>query len=258
MPKSVTSGIPGFGIPGVQTHSRVLPSRQQPGSSGPQKQLGLPQQPHQQPAIAAAQYDPAAAGLSQDQVQQYVATLQRTINCLSDPDRSTRRNAASSLATKLLKGDATTQKASPAMLQVRRGFRACIPPGWCTPLQSLHAHMPVSSESSSASLTSIPSFCVVASISHIDRLHMGHCVIACQQQGLRSLESVGYFSNPSLSARLVPQKTCPGPLALFSSCLPAGVMLVSRSAEPTTSDAAAARAALHLHRRCCVVSCCSR
>lgn len=122
VPKSVSTGIQGFGIPGVQTHTRVLPSRQQPaaGSSVPHKQLGLPQQqPHQQPPIAAAQYDPTAAGLTQEQVQQYVSTLQRTINCLSDPDRSTRRSAASSLATKLLKGDSTTQKASPAMLQVR-------------------------------------------------------------------------------------------------------------------------------------------
>lgn len=123
VPKSVTTGIPGFGIPGVQTHTRVLPSRsQQPPSSASAlaKQLGPAGQPAQQQSIPSTQYDPGAAGLTQEAVQQYIATLQRTINCLSDPDRSTRRNAASSLSVKLLRGDATTQKASPAMLQVSR------------------------------------------------------------------------------------------------------------------------------------------
>lgn len=131
VPRSATSGIPGFGIPGVQTHTRVLPSKPQQQSAGQalstlQQHLAkTPQQ--QQPSsqaqtaavqAAALQYDVTAAGLSQEQVQAYVATLQRTINCLSDPDRSTRRNAAGSLHTKLLKGDATTDKASQAMLQV--------------------------------------------------------------------------------------------------------------------------------------------
>lgn len=123
VPRSTSTGIPGFGIPGVQTHTRVLPSRPQQQASGTinplSKQLTASEQPAQQQQIQAAQYDPAAAGLTQEQVQQYVATLQRTINCLSDPDRGTRRMAAGSLYSKLLKGDATTQKASPAMLQVR-------------------------------------------------------------------------------------------------------------------------------------------
>jgi hypothetical protein len=128
VPRSATSGIPGFGIPGVQTRTRVLPSKpqQQQQQSAGQHTLSSLQQhlahqpPQAQTAVQAAaqQYDVTAAGLSQEQVQAYVATLQRTINCLSDPDRSTRRNAAGSLHTKLLKGDATTEKASPAMLQV--------------------------------------------------------------------------------------------------------------------------------------------
>lgn len=141
VPKSVTTGIPGFGIPGVQSRTRILPSKtapatqqhqQQPSSTAaagfPNKHLaaatGQPaaadhQQQLQHSIQAAAQaYDPAAAGLSQEAVQQYIATLQRTINCLSDPDRSTRRNAASSLTAKLMRGDAATPKASPAMLQV--------------------------------------------------------------------------------------------------------------------------------------------
>lgn len=129
VPRSATSGIPGFGIPGVQTHTRMLPSKPQQQSAGQALstlQQHLAKTPHQQPSsqaqtavqAAAQQYDVAAAGLSQEEVQAYVATLQRTINCLSDPDRSTRRNAAGSLHTKLLKGDATTDKASPAMLQV--------------------------------------------------------------------------------------------------------------------------------------------
>lgn len=123
VPRSATTGIPGFGIPGVQTHTRVLPSKpQKPAPSGLstlQKQLQQSGQPAQQPTFQTAQYDPAAAGLTQEQVQQYLSTLQRTINCLSDPDRGTRRTAAGSLHTKLVKGDAITQKASPAMLQVR-------------------------------------------------------------------------------------------------------------------------------------------
>lgn len=130
VPRSATSGIPGFGIPGVQTRTRVLPSKPQQQSAGQALstlQQHLAKAPaHQQPSsqaqaavqAAAQQYDVTAAGLSQEQVQAYVATLQRTINCLSDPDRSTRRNAAGSLHTKLLKGDATTDKASPTMLQV--------------------------------------------------------------------------------------------------------------------------------------------
>jgi hypothetical protein len=56
--------------------------------------------------------------VSQEEAARYVATLQRTINCLSDAERSTRRSAASSLATKLLRGDGATPKASPALLQV--------------------------------------------------------------------------------------------------------------------------------------------
>jgi hypothetical protein len=126
VPRSATTGISGFGIPGVQTHTRVLPSRPQHQASGTghflSKQLTASEPLAQQQQIHAAQYDPAAAGLTQEQVQQYVATLQRTINCLSDPDRSTRRTAAGTLHSKLLKGDATTQKASPAMLQVRSPF----------------------------------------------------------------------------------------------------------------------------------------
>lgn len=128
VPRSVSTGIPGFGIPGVQTHTRMLPSRnhhqqqQQSAAALPSKQLlgasGDKPSSHQQQTVAAVQYDPAAAGLAQEDVQQYVATLQRTINCLSDPDRTTRRNAAGSLSSKLLRGDATTQKATPAMLQV--------------------------------------------------------------------------------------------------------------------------------------------
>jgi hypothetical protein len=122
VPRSATTGIPGFGIPGVQTRTRVLPSRsqQQPAAadSAPRKHLLSGEQPTQQQAVQAVQYNPAAAGLTQEEVQQYVGTLQRTINCLSDPDRGTRRQASSSLHTKLLKGDATTPKASPAMLQV--------------------------------------------------------------------------------------------------------------------------------------------
>jgi hypothetical protein len=124
VPKSRTTGVLGFGIPGVSTHTRVLPAKPQPGFAAPAAADGAgggssttpshPSQPAQSYDVAAGGGD----GLSGDEVAAYLATLQRTINCLSDPDRLTRRSAASSLATKLLRGDAATPKASPAMLQV--------------------------------------------------------------------------------------------------------------------------------------------
>lgn len=120
VPRSTTTGIPGFGIPGVQTHTRVLP-KVHPNVAGDvsiSRDIIKP---------AAGSYDPAAAGVSQEQLQQCVATLQRTLNCLADPDRSTRKSAIALLQTKLLKGDATTPKPSPGMLQVGPNTGSCLP-----------------------------------------------------------------------------------------------------------------------------------
>lgn len=66
---------------------------------------------------AAASYDPAKAGVTADDLSSYTASMQRTINCLSDQDRSTRRQAACTLQTKIMKGDAATPVASASMLQ---------------------------------------------------------------------------------------------------------------------------------------------
>lgn len=66
---------------------------------------------------AGASYDPTKAGVTPEELSAYVATMQRTINCLSDPDRATRRQAAVSIQAKLTRGDAATPAASPAMLQ---------------------------------------------------------------------------------------------------------------------------------------------
>lgn len=113
-PRSRTTGIPGFGIPGVQTHTRVLPKQQ---TDITQHVAGDASVSRDVPRPAVA-YDPAAAGVTQEQLQQYVSTLQRTVNCLTDPDRNTRKAAILNLQSKLLRGDVSTQKASPQMLQV--------------------------------------------------------------------------------------------------------------------------------------------
>ncbi|KAJ9515483.1 hypothetical protein QJQ45_016496 [Haematococcus lacustris] len=84
---------------------------------------GLSPPPHALSTSAATRepggggYDPTQVGLSHEAVATYIASMQRLINCLTDPDRGTRRQAALSLQTKLLVGDATTPAASPAMLQ---------------------------------------------------------------------------------------------------------------------------------------------
>jgi hypothetical protein len=64
-----------------------------------------------------ASYDPAKAGLPAEEVAAYLASMQRLVNCLGDQDRATRRQAAMTLQTKLMRGDAATPAASPAMLQ---------------------------------------------------------------------------------------------------------------------------------------------
>lgn len=132
-----STGVAGFGIPGVSTRTRVLPPKQAAGSSA----LGASTHAadvavHQQAAAAraaaaaAAGYDPAAAGVSAEQLQAYLGSMQRTINCLTDPDRSTRKAAVAMLAAKLRAGDAATPKASPQMLQVGRVAECLWLSGW--------------------------------------------------------------------------------------------------------------------------------
>lgn len=65
----------------------------------------------------AHSYDPMQAGIPAEQLSAYLASMQRLINCLTDPDRSTRRQAATTLQTKLLTGDASSPAPSPSLLQ---------------------------------------------------------------------------------------------------------------------------------------------
>ncbi|KAF8068179.1 Dnaaf5 [Scenedesmus sp. PABB004] len=126
---AAATGIPGFGLPGVSTRTRVLPSKAHgaaPLPAADDAPLAARGGPRPAPA-----YDPAAAGVSAEEVQTYLAGLQRTLNCLADPDRGTRRAAMAALSARLLRGDAAAPKASPAMLQARqrrRGRRAAAPP----------------------------------------------------------------------------------------------------------------------------------
>lgn len=118
-PRSRTTGITGFGIPGIQTHTRVVP-RQQAGITQQHKHIAEDVSVDRDVPKPVVAYDPAAAGVQPEELQQYVSTLQRTLNCLTDPERNTRRAAIIALHSKLLSGDASTPKASPEMLQVRR------------------------------------------------------------------------------------------------------------------------------------------
>jgi hypothetical protein len=118
-PRSSTTGIPGFGIPGVQTRTRILPNHPQ------QAVQDVPvlshNQQQQQPTAAGLQVAgdlAAASGVSSEHLQQYMTSIQRTINCLTDSDRAVRKAGVLTLQAKLLKGDAATPKASPSMLQV--------------------------------------------------------------------------------------------------------------------------------------------
>jgi dynein assembly factor 5 len=60
---------------------------------------------------SASHYDPMRAGFSPEAMSAYLSGIQRTINCLSDPDRNTRKQAIASLLAKLL--PAATAAAAP-------------------------------------------------------------------------------------------------------------------------------------------------
>lgn len=113
-PRSVNlAGIPS--LPGITSSVRVVPKPkpQLPTENGVED-VPIGSQDHKK---HMPQYDPTKAGVTVEDVQAYMGTMQRLVNCLSDPDRSTRRQAAVNLQTKLMQGDASTPKASPQMLQ---------------------------------------------------------------------------------------------------------------------------------------------
>jgi len=94
---SIPTGIPG--VPGITSSSTTKPSAsaaaaaklvppsliQVAGENGAGKPVS------DSVRRAAASYDPARAGLSQEEVAAYMGGIQRLVNCLSDPDRGTRR-----------------------------------------------------------------------------------------------------------------------------------------------------------------------
>lgn len=110
--RSNISGIPN--LPGINSRARsAVPKPSLEAAAAAELVISLQEESRKR----SVQYDPEKAGVSADDLQAYVAGIQRTINCLSDPERSTRRQALTSLQTKLFKGDSSTPKASPQLLQ---------------------------------------------------------------------------------------------------------------------------------------------
>ncbi|GIL76851.1 hypothetical protein Vretifemale_6386 [Volvox reticuliferus] len=95
------------GLPGITSVVRTKPA-----SSHTTVQPSGNDKPR--PDLQSGLYAAIAVG---DDVAAYLASLQRTINCLADPDRGLRRTAATTLQVKLFTGDASTPKASLAQLQ---------------------------------------------------------------------------------------------------------------------------------------------
>ncbi|KAG2432604.1 hypothetical protein HXX76_008944 [Chlamydomonas incerta] len=120
-PKKPTqrTGVAGFavglgGLPGITSTVRTLPS----ASSMPTAAQAAASSSAAAARDAASVSGPhlAAAAPTADAVA-YLATLQRTINCLADPDRGLRRTAAATLQDKLFKGDVATPAATPTQLR---------------------------------------------------------------------------------------------------------------------------------------------
>ncbi|KIY93745.1 hypothetical protein MNEG_14215, partial [Monoraphidium neglectum] len=123
---AAASGMATFGIPGVTTHTRILPRHPPTGSAAaPGAQQGGDAGSNAVPTTTAPPSEPPSApscspeqaGVSGAELQSYLAGMQRTINCLTDPDRSTRRSAIDAISAKLLRGDAASPAAAPQMLQ---------------------------------------------------------------------------------------------------------------------------------------------
>ena len=118
-------------LPGVTTLSRTLPAKpdsshaaSQPASAAPAAAVAaavasasVPMELGPDSRRPTSHYDPARAGVAPEEVQAFVSSIQRTINCMSDPDRNSRKQAISTLYTRLAKGGAGSPPPSPAMLQ---------------------------------------------------------------------------------------------------------------------------------------------
>ncbi|KAG2454165.1 hypothetical protein HYH02_001200 [Chlamydomonas schloesseri] len=104
------------GLPGITSIVRTLPSASSMSSTAPAAAASSSSKPETDNAASVSGPHLAAAVPSGDAAA-YLATLQRTINCLADPDRGLRRSAASTLQDKLFKGDAATPAATPSQLR---------------------------------------------------------------------------------------------------------------------------------------------
>ncbi|GLI65295.1 hypothetical protein VaNZ11_008788 [Volvox africanus] len=95
------------GLPGITSVVRTKPASSHTPAQPAASDIS-------QPGLRSGPYAASAVG---DDATAYLASLQRTINCLADPDRGLRRTAATTLQVKLFTGDDSTPKASPAQLQ---------------------------------------------------------------------------------------------------------------------------------------------
>mmetsp|Transcript_16394 Transcript_16394/g.41667 ORF Transcript_16394/g.41667 Transcript_16394/m.41667 type:complete len:935 (-) Transcript_16394:275-3079(-) len=109
-PTSTNVNINSFGgLPGIQTRARVV-------TEGPVVSESFQSVTRTAQATGAA-YDPTRAGVTLEERDAYLVNIQRDINCLSDPERGTRRRALEKLSDVLFKGTRSLPAASPAMLQ---------------------------------------------------------------------------------------------------------------------------------------------
>ena len=97
-------------MPGISTTTRTLPMTPPPTASGTMSVLtpmqlvvdeaAMMEVAGRRPTAAASSsfhYDPALAGVDPSAFQAFLSSIQRTINCLSDPDRNTRKQAITTL-----------------------------------------------------------------------------------------------------------------------------------------------------------------
>lgn len=104
-------GLSGFlNLPGLTSKVRIIPSKSAAPAvpadastaSGSTATPTLEDVPLQSSSRAtASSYDPSQAGSSSEEVHAFMSGIQRTVNCLSDPDRNLRRQAAITLHARL-------------------------------------------------------------------------------------------------------------------------------------------------------------
>lgn len=123
-------GLSGFlNLPGLTSKVRIIPSKSAaplaasadastaPGSTSTSTLEDVPLQSSSGRA-AAGKYDPSQAGSSSEEVHAFMSGIQRTVNCLSDPDRNLRRQAAITLHARLTSpGTEALPRPSPQLIQ---------------------------------------------------------------------------------------------------------------------------------------------